>query len=374
MIISVPKERAHKERRVALTPDACDTLVKGGFTILVEEGAGMAAFFDDDAYRHAGAAIASASDVFAQGDIVVKVGKPDINPVLGSHEVDAMHEEAILIAFLNINCAVDLLERLVQRRITSISMERIPRLSRAQTMDALTSQATISGYKAAILAAEFLPRYFPMLMLISGTLAPAKVLVLGAGVAGLQAIATARRLGAMVWGYDVRTAAADQVRSLGAKFLELDVGVEDVETAGGYAKTLPEEARRRQREALGERIREFDVVITTAQIPGLPAPLLITGETVWSMRPGSVIIDLAAESGGNCQLTNVEETVVVNGVTIHGPTNLPSTMATHASQTYAGNIMALIGHLIRNGKPVLDFNDEILRAVCLTHDGRILQP
>jgi NAD(P) transhydrogenase subunit alpha len=177
-----------------------------------------------------------------------------------------------------------------------------------------------------------------------------------------------------VWGYDVRAAAAEQVQSLGAKFLELDVGVGDVETAGGYAKTLPEEARRRQQEALGDRIREFDVVITTAQIPGLPAPLLITGDTVWSMRPGSVIIDLAAESGGNCQLTNVEETIVVNGVTIHGPTNLPSTMATHASQAYAGNIMAVINHLIREGKPDLDFSDEIIRAVYLTHDGRILQP
>jgi H+-translocating NAD(P) transhydrogenase subunit alpha len=374
MIIGIPKERATGERRVALTPDACAALVKSGFKIIIEESAGAGAFFADSDYQSAGAVIAPVLEIFTKGEIIAKVGKPDVNPALGSHEVEVMHEGAVLIAFLNITCAADLLERFARRHITSFSMERIPRLSRAQGMDALTSQATVAGYKAVLLAAGFLQRYFPLMMTASGTLAPAKVLVLGAGVAGLQAIATSRRLGALVWGYDVRAAAAEQVESLGAKFLQLDVGAGDAEGAGGYAKELPAQAKLRQQQALGERIREFDVVITTAQIPGLAAPLLITGETVRGMKPGSVIIDLAAESGGNCQLTNVDQTIVANGVTIHGPVNLPSSMATHASQAYAGNIRAVIKHIVREGKLNIDLNDEITRAACLTHEGRILQP
>ena len=374
MKIGVPKELAAKERRVALTPEACAALIKAGFVILVEAGAGSAAYFTDDEFRKAGATIADASVVFGEADLVVKLGKPEENRTLGRHEVDAMREGAAFISFLNVNCDPDLLERFAKRRITSFSMERIPRISRAQSMDALTSQASVSGYKAALIAAASLPRYFPMLITASGTLAPAKVLVLGAGVAGLQALATSRRLGALVWGYDVRAAAREQVESVGAKFLELNIGDVDAEGAGGYAKELSEEAKLRQQRALGERIKEFDVVITTALIPGMPAPLLITAATVAGMRPGSVIVDLAVESGGNCQLTNIAETIVSHGVTIHGPVNLPSTMPAHASQAYAGNISALVQHLVRDGKLTMDFADEIVKSSCLTHEGRILQP
>lgn len=374
MKIGVPKEVAAKERRVALTPEVCAALIKVGFEILVEAGAGSAAYCTDEGFRKAGAAISAADAVFGEADLVVKLGKPEENKTLGRHEVDAMREGAAFISFLNVNCDPELLERFARRRITSFSMERIPRMSRTQSMDALSSQANVSGYKAALLAASSLPRYFPMMMTAAGTLAPARVLILGAGVAGLQALATSRRLGALVWGYDVRAAAREQVESVGAKFLELDVGPVDAEGAGGYAKELPEEAKLRQQQALGERIKEFDVVITTALIPGMPAPLLITAATVEGMRPGSVIVDLAVESGGNCQLTNIDETVVINGVTIHGPVNAPSMMPLHASQAYANNISALVRHLVREGKLTMDFTDEIIKRACLTHEGRILQP
>lgn len=374
MTIGVPKEISPQERRVALTPDACSALVRAGFAILVETGAGREAFFSDEDYRNSGATIASAEAVFGQSDIVVKLNKPQENPRLGAHEADMMREGALLISFLSGAGNEELLKRLADRRITVFSMEALPRISRAQAMDALSSQAAVTGYRAALIAAESLPRYFPMMMTAAGTLAPSRVLVLGAGVAGLQAIATSRRLGAIVWGYDIRTAAREQVESLGAKFLDLGIGDIDAEGKGGYARELPEEVKRRQQESLAARIKEFDAVITAAMVPGRRAPVLITKETVAGMRPGSVIIDLAAESGGNCELTEIDRVVTANGVSILGPANLPSTMPIHASQMYASNVSALLMHLVKEGKLFIDLSDEITKAACLTHDGRILQP
>jgi len=251
-------------------------------------------------------------------------------------------------------------------------MDAVPRISRAQSMDALSSQANVAGYKAVLLAAEALPKFFPMLTTAAGTIRPAQVLVLGAGVAGLQAIATARRLGAVVWGYDVRAAVKEQVESLGAKFLEFDIGVTDAEGAGGYAKELSADAKQKQQEALAARTKDFDAVITTALIPGKPAPRLITKETVAGMRPGSVIVDLAAETGGNCELTEPGQTVVKHGVTILGPINLPSTMPAHASQLYARNVIELVKLLVKDGQLNLNFNDEIVKGACVAHDGKVM--
>jgi NAD(P) transhydrogenase subunit alpha len=260
----------------------------------------------------------------------------------------------------------------VARRITSFGMEGIPRISRAQKMDALSSQANIAGYKAVLIAAESLPKFFPMLMTAAGTVFAARVLVIGAGVAGLQAIATARRLGAQVWGYDVRPVVKEQVESLGAKFLQFDLGVSDAEDTGGYAKALSADTARRQQEMLGEKTKDFDVVVTTALVPGRPAPRLVTAETVAGMRPGSVIIDLAAEAGGNCELTEPDQVVVRHGVTIHGPTNLPSTTPVHASQLYARNVTELLRELVKDGAVSIDLTDEVVRGACVTHAGEVV--
>jgi NAD(P) transhydrogenase subunit alpha len=284
--------------------------------------------------------------------------------------VEALHEGAALIAFLYPATNPELVKRLVARRITAFSMDLIPRITRAQSMDALSSQANVAGYKAVLIAAEAIPKFLPMMTTAAGTIRPAKVLVLGAGVAGLQAIATARRLGAVVWGYDVRPAVKEQVESLGAKFLEFDLGVKDAQDKGGYAKELSEEAKRKQQQMLADKTKEFDVVITTALIPGKPAPRLITKETVAGMKPGSVIVDLAAETGGNCELTEPDEEVVKNGVTIIGPTNLPSTVPVHASQLYARNVVELLKLLVKDGKFNLDFNDEIIKGACVTNAGQ----
>jgi NAD(P) transhydrogenase subunit alpha len=259
--------------------------------------------------------------------------------------------------------------------VTSFAMEAIPRISRAQKMDALSSQANIAGYKAALIAAESLPKFFPMLMTAAGTVFAARVLVMGAGVAGLPAIATARRLGAQVWGYDVRPAVKEQVESLGAKFLEFDLGITNAEDSGGYATALSEEATRRQQELLAEKTADFDVVITTALVPGRAAPRLVTKETIARMKPGTVIVDLAAEAGGNCDGTKPGEVVVTsNGVTIHGPTNLPATMPVHASQLYARNVSELLREIVKDGALTLDFEDEVLKGACITHDGAIVHP
>jgi NAD(P) transhydrogenase subunit alpha len=365
--IAVPKESAPGERRVALTPDAAGALVKSGLEVLVEAGAGAGAFHDDAAYEKAGARIApDAAALYRGADVVLKVQKPS------PEEVEQLREGTVLVALLNALGSPDVVRRLAARRVTSFGMEGVPRISRAQKMDALSSQANISGYKAGLIAAESLAKFFPMMMTAAGTVFAAKVLVMGAGVAGLQAIATARRLGAQVWGYDVRAAVKEQVQSLGAKFLEFDLGVADAEDKGGYAKALSADASRRQQELLAERMKDFDVVITTALVPGRPAPRLITKETVAGMRPGSVIVDLAAEAGGNCELTEPDAVVVRHGVTIHGPTNLPATMPVHASQLYARNVSELLRELIKDGALALDFEDEVVKGACVTHGGEVV--
>ena len=318
----VPKELTPGERRVALTPDAVAGLVKSKLDVLVETGAGEGAFHRDEVFAQAGAQIVpDATTLYSQADIVTKVQKPTLE------EVDQLREGTVLVSLLQALSSPELIQRLATRRITSFGMEGIPRISRAQKMDALSSQANIAGYKAVLIAAESLAKFFPMMMTAAGTVFAARVLVIGAGVAGLQALATARRLGAQVWGYDVRPVVKEQVESLGAKFLEFNLGLTDAEDKGGYAKALSADASRRQQELLNERSKDFDVIITTALVPGKPAPRLITKETVAGMRSGSVIVDLAAEAGGNCELTEPDQVVIKHGVTIHGPTNLPSTHA-----------------------------------------------
>jgi NAD(P) transhydrogenase subunit alpha len=332
-------------------------LVGNGFDVVVERGAGKAASFPDHLFEEAGATIVS--DVW-DADAIVKVRKPMPD------EAAKLRSGQVLIGFLEPLTDATGIERLTQRGVIAFAMESIPRITRAQPMDALSSQATVSGYKAVLVAAEALPRFFPMLMTAAGTVAPAKVLVLGAGVAGLQAIATARRLGAVVAGFDVRPVVKEQVESLGATFL--DLGVMGEETAGGYARELTEEDQRRQQLALEERIPEYDVVITTALVPGRPAPKLIPESSVAKMQPGSVIVDLAAETGGNCELTHPGDVVERDGVTIVGLTNLPSTMPFHASQLYARNVSSLLQHLAPEGELTLDWDDEITAGACVTRE------
>jgi NAD(P) transhydrogenase subunit alpha len=340
---------------VALVPEAVTKLKASGFDLAVERGAGVAASFPDDAYRQAGAEVA---DEVWDADGVVKVHKPNAD------ELQRLREGQLLIGFLEPLTDPDRIEQLTQRGVNAFAMESIPRITRAQAMDALSSQATVSGYKAVLIAAERLPRFFPMLMTAAGTVAPAKVLVLGAGVAGLQAIATARRLGAVVAGFDVRPVVKEQVESLGATFLEL--GVRAQETAGGYAQELTAEEQQRQQDELAERIPDYDVVITTALVPGRPAPKLIPAAAVERMRPGSVIVDLAAEAGGNSAVTAPGEIVDRGGVTVVGLLNLPSSMPFHASQLYARNVTALLQHLAPNGELSFDWDDEITAGACVT--------
>jgi proton-translocating NAD(P)+ transhydrogenase subunit alpha len=342
------------ERRVALVPEVVSRL--DGITVALERGAGLAAGFSDSEYAEAGADLVD--DAWQGVDGVVKVAKPDPG------EVAKLRAGEVLVAFLQPLTDRELVDRLAAQGVLGFAMESIPRTTRAQPMDALSSQATVSGYKAVLLAADRLPRFFPMLTTAAGTIAPARVLVLGAGVAGLQAIATARRLGAVVSGFDVRPAVREQVESLGASFL--DLGVVGEETEGGYARELTPEEQAQQQRALEERIPEFDAVITTAAIPGRPAPKLIPAAAVERMRPGSVVVDLAAETGGNCELTEPGNTIEVGGVSIVGLLNLASTMPTHASQLYARNVSALLGHLAPGGELQLDWDDEITAGTCVT--------
>ena len=361
MRIAVPKEAASGERRVALVPEIVRKLTESGFEISVEAGAGAEASFADDEYRDGGASLVSSrEELLGWAEGVVKVQKPT------PEEIELMNDGSILIAFLQPLSDREGIERLSRRRVTGFALESIPRITRAQPMDALSSQATVSGYKAVLLAADRLPRFFPMLMTAAGTVPPAKVLVLGAGVAGLQAIATARRLGAVVAGFDVRPVVREQVESLGASFL--DLGIVGEETAGGYARELTDEDQQRQQEELERRIPEFDVVVTTALIPGRPAPKLIPASAIAAMRDGSVIVDLAAEAGGNAELTAPGEEIVREGVTIVGLTNLPSTVPVHASQLYARNVQALLTHLAPNGELSLDWDDEITAGACVTRE------
>jgi proton-translocating NAD(P)+ transhydrogenase subunit alpha len=356
MRIGVTKETAPGERRVALVPEVVSRLTGSGFVVLVEKGAGTAASFPDSAYAEAGASVVD--DVLGQAEGIVKVRKPTAD------EAAKLRQGDVLIGFLEPLTDREGIDRLAAAGVVAFAMESIPRITRAQPMDALSSQATVSGYKGALLAAERLPKFFPMLTTAAGTVPPAKVLVLGAGVAGLQAIATARRLGAVVSGFDVRPVVKEQVESLGASFL--DLGIRGEETAGGYATELTPEQQAEQQAELEKRLPDYDVVITTAAIPGRPAPKLIPATAVRAMRPGSVIVDLAAETGGNCELTKPGEEVEENGVTIVGFTNLPSTMPQHASQLYARNVSALLTHLAPEGELKLDFADEITAGACVT--------
>jgi NAD(P) transhydrogenase subunit alpha len=359
MRIGVPKETAPGERRVALTPGVVQQLVEKGHEVVVEQGAGESSYFADAEYETAGASVGEAYEA----EVVVKVRRPSPD------EEERLSEGTVLVGLLQPLAEPEATERLARRGVTAFALESIPRITRAQPMDALSSQATISGYKAVLLAAERLPRFFPMLTTAAGTVRPAKVLVLGAGVAGLQALATARRLGAQTFGFDVRPVVREQVESLGARFL--DLGIVGEETEGGYARELSEDEQRRQQEELEKRLPEFDAVITTAQIPGRAAPRLIPTSSVQAMLPGSVIVDLAAETGGNCELTEPGAEVVRHGVTIVGPTDLPSTTPLDASRLYARNVMALLVHLAPEGELVLDFDDEITAAACVTrHEVR----
>ena len=363
MLVGVAKETAAGERRVALVPDAVGRLAGQGVDVAVERGAGVEASFLDEAYESESGRIAA--DVLGEADVVCKVQKPS------SEEIARLRQGSTLIALLQPLVNGELVQSLADHGVTSFSMDSIPRITRAQPMDALSSQSTVAGYKATLLAASHLGKFFPMLTTAAGTIAPAKVLVLGAGVAGLQAIATARRLGAVVTAFDVRPVVKEQVESLGATFLELDV--EGAEGIGGYAVALSEDQHAREQELIARHAQESDAVITTALIPGRPAPLLITKEAVEGMRPGAVIVDLAAEAGGNCAATEPGHTVVKNGVIVIGELNLPSTMPIHASQMYSRNLLSFLTHLVQDGELVLDFDDEITRETCVTHEGRVLK-
>jgi H+-translocating NAD(P) transhydrogenase subunit alpha len=376
MIVGIPKETYPGESRVALVPETAAGLTAIGLEIIVESGAGIAAGFADDAYTARGIKlVAQRADLFAQADIVLQVRTLGANPQAGRADLDLMREGQVFIGTAEPLGDLDPISAMADRGTTLFAMELIPRITRAQSMDILSSMATIAGYKAVLLAADNLPRMFPLLMTAAGTLAPARVLIIGAGVAGLQAIATARRLGATVQAYDVRPAVKEQIESLGAKFVELDIDAGDSEDSGGYAKAQDESFYNRQRQELGKVVAASDVVVTTAAIPGKPSPLLITEEAVRAMAPGSVIVDLAAERGGNCALTQAEKEVVVDGVKILGPLNLPASVPYHASQMYAHNVSTFLKHLYKAEEGLqFDMEDEITRETLLTRGGKIIHP
>lgn len=369
MIVAVPKEVREGERRVALVPAVVKRLVNSDGEVRVEAGAGEEAFFADAEYEEAGAKIVSNTGaLWGEADVILKINPPQERS--GMHEVDLLGEGGVLIGFLNPYGEPEIAQRLSERKVTAFSMELIPRISRAQSMDALSSQAGLAGYKSVVLAAGTLGKFFPMLTTAAGTMKPAKVFIIGAGVSGLQAIATARRLGAVVEAFDIRPSSKEEVQSLGAKFVEVDLD-EETQTKGGYATEVSDEAKKREHEVISDHVKQSDVVITTAQVPGKKAPVLVTKEMVEGMHSGSVIVDLAAEQGGNCELTEAGKDVVHNGVTILGVVNLPATMQVHASQMYAKNISTLLQHLTKDGALNLDFDDEITNGACVTHDGEI---
>jgi NAD(P) transhydrogenase subunit alpha len=372
MKIGVPRETVPGEKRVAVTPEVASKLVKAGFDVAIESGAGDAAGFSDGDFRAAGATIAlSAAAALGDADAVLKVRRPIMNPALGKHEVELLKPNALLIGLLDPRGDQDGLRTIAQRGVTAASMELVPRITRAQMMDALSSQSTVAGYKAALLAANAIQRFFPMLMTAAGTIRPARVLVIGAGVAGLQAIATARRLGAVVEAFDTRPVVKEQVQSLGAQFVELEVNEHDAQDAGGYAKELAAEHIAREKKLIHDHASKADAVITTALVPGRRAPVLISADTVRAMRPGSAIVDLAAEQGGNCELTQPGKTVVEHGVTILAPLDLASQLAYDASAMYARNVAALLMHFAPKGTITLDFNDEITKAVVIAAHGEM---
>jgi NAD(P) transhydrogenase subunit alpha len=367
MNIVVLRENAGGEARVALMPESVKKLVSLQAVVRIESGAGLAAARTDDDYRESGAEIvANRDDLLALADILVTVNRP------GGDVFDQLKSGAIILGFLRPLDEPQALGPALTRGLTTFAMELVPRITRAQSMDALSSMATVAGYKAVVLAAASIPRMFPLLMTAAGTVPPARVLVLGAGVAGLQAIATARRLGAVVEAYDVRAAAGEQVRSLGATFLEVDLGGLKTEDAGGYAVELSEEALQRGRDLIAEHAKTADVIITTAQVPGRRAPLLLTEAAVEGMRRGAIIVDLAGATGGNCAVSEADQTVERNGVTVLAPTNLPATVPVHASQLYSRNVTAFLGLLIRDGALQLDLNDDVVGPSCVTHEGKVV--
>lgn len=363
MIVGVPRESVKGERRVALVPELVASVQKSGLNIHVQTGAGEAAGFADAAFAEAGATIQA--DVLAAADIVLRVQPPT------SAEIAGMKTGALLIGFLQLASTAANLQDLAARNITAFAMERMPRISRAQTMDAQSAMSTIAGYKAVLLAANRLPRFFPLLMTAAGTIQPARVCILGAGVAGLQAIGTAKRLGAIVEAYDTRPAVREQVESVGGKFIDLGLSAENPESSSGYATAQSEEFYRRQRAALGKWLLAADVIITTALVPGKQAPLLVTEQIVRALKRGSVIVDLAAEQGGNCALTRPGEEIVHHGVVVLGPVNVAGSVPYHASQMYARTVVNYLLHLWRDGAISLDLNDELTRAPLATHAGKV---
>ncbi len=363
--IGVLKETVAGERRVALVPEVVRKLAGSSAEVIVERDAGEGALIGDDQYSEAGATVSTDLETIFSADVLVKVAAPS------PEETERLKPDGVLIGFLAPLSNADGIQAIARTGVTSFAMEAIPRISRAQSMDALSSQANIAGYRAALIGAQELGRFFPMLMTAAGTIRPATVLILGAGVAGLQAIATARRLGAVVQGFDVRAAVKEQVQSLGATFLEFDLGG-DLEGAGGYAKELTPEQQTRQQELMAEAIGKVDVVITTALVPGRRAPILVTADAVRRMKPGSVIVDLAGEAGGNCELSEPGESVIREGVKILAPLNVPSTLAEHASQLYARNVQSLLELMTEEGELKLDFDDEVIAGACITRGGEIV--
>jgi len=367
MKIVVLRETQDGEARVALMPESIKKLTALGASVQVESGAGLSAARTDDDYREAGAEVSSDTEaLLADADVLAAVNRPPAD------DFARLKKGAVVIGFLRALDEPSALVPAIDRQLTTFSVELIPRITRAQAMDALSSMATVGGYKAVLIGAAHIPRMFPLLMTAAGTVPPARVLVLGAGVAGLQAIATARRLGAVVEGYDVRAAAGEQVKSLGATFLEVDLGGIKTEDAGGYAVELSEEAMNRGRALIAEHAKTADVVITTAQVPGRRAPLLITKEAVDGMKRGSIIIDLAGSTGGNCELSQADETIERDGVTIMAPTNLPATVPVHASQLYSRNLTSFLSPLIKDGQLQLDMNDDVVGPSCVTHNGEVV--
>ncbi len=375
MIVGIPKETFPGQKQVAIVPDGVAALKKAGLEIMLEAGAGNEAGYPDELYREKGAQLAgSRAEVFQRSDIILQVQAFGANPEKGMEDLELTHEGQAVVAFLDPLSAAESVKKLAERRLKAFAMELMPRITKAQSMDALSSLATVTGYKAVLMAADNLPRMFPMMMTAAGTVSPARAFVIGAGVAGLQAIATAKRLGAVVLAYDVRPAVKEQVESLGGKFIELELETDESEDKSGYAKAMGEEFYRKQREMMTKVVAENHVVITTAAVPGKKAPILITAEMVKGMRPGSVIVDLAAERGGNCELTRAGETVVSHGVTIIGPINLPATIPYHSSQMYSKNISTFLLHLVKEGELVIDLSDEITSETLLTMNGEVLNP
>jgi H+-translocating NAD(P) transhydrogenase subunit alpha len=364
MILSVPKETTPGEQRVALVPELVPMLTKASLNVVVQPGAGQSAGFLDVEYEVKGAHVEQ--EVLDEADILIKVQPPTIN------EIGRMHEDSFLISFLQPYTNVAAIKALAARKITAFSMELMPRITRAQPMDALSAMSTIAGYKAVLIAAMRLPKFFPLLMTAAGTVTPARVFVIGAGVAGLQAIGTAKRLGAVVEAYDTRPAVKEQIESLGAKFAELGIAAKDAEDRSGYAKAQSQEFYQKQQEMMLKYVAAADVVIPTALVPGQRAPILITEKMVRGMRPGSVIVDLAAEQGGNCALTEPGRDIVKHGVTIIGPLNLPSTVPFQGSEMYARTVTSYLVHLLQDGRPHLDLDDELTRGPLVTHQGEIV--